>query len=509
MSLSTNRTVLIILAIVILINALLLFGVRLLPFIDLPNHLAEATIYKYAKPGTLLGQYYTSVPWYYPNTFHTVFCSLFPSVEFGNKTFYLLYVILLLASMYLIIKELKGNLWYGLLSILFIYSYNVTFGFSGFTIAIPATILLFYVILLDTKQERFLYKISAALLLVLLYLMHAQMALFGLMLYGAVMLYRHWGDFKTLLIKLMLVPLPVIAIVLAWWFNRAAAAPNEQSMLAFLLNYYKTAYFQELAERGRIIVFDNYTLWDGIPGLVLAVVIFSLIFLPLLYYKAWKQFSDKATLRSRLAYPLIFLLISAGCYFVLPPGLPGQAPLYERFTTVVLLAILIIGSILLQGIEARKLKYFVLASGLVYTSLWIEYFYDFNRENKDFAPAFFANIDNDAKLGGLIYDLTYRGRRTYMHYPNYFLVWNKGLATSKAIDYRFGVVTRGEKGKEIPYYHEWIGRTYKFYRSYDTTLNYLLVRGKAPVQSDSNLINKEIIRRAGAWQLYKNNRLPD
>jgi hypothetical protein len=32
------------------------YSLHLFPFIDLPNHLAEATVYKYAKEGTLLGQ---------------------------------------------------------------------------------------------------------------------------------------------------------------------------------------------------------------------------------------------------------------------------------------------------------------------------------------------------------------------------------------------------------------------------------------------------------------------
>jgi hypothetical protein len=77
------------------------------------------------------------------------------------------------------------------------------------------------------------------------------------------------------------------------------------------------------------------------------------------------------------------------------------------------------------------------------------------------------------------------------------------------IDYRFGVVTRAERGAEIPFYNEWIGRTYTVEKAYDSTLNYLLVRGKAPARPDSNILNTETVRQAGAWGLYKNNRLRD
>src|SRR5690349_4314627 len=57
---SSHRHVMIIVWIFIVINAVFLFSVSLLPFIDLPNHLAEATIFKYhGTPGNRLSQFYT------------------------------------------------------------------------------------------------------------------------------------------------------------------------------------------------------------------------------------------------------------------------------------------------------------------------------------------------------------------------------------------------------------------------------------------------------------------
>src|SRR5688572_30227451 len=134
------------------IHALFLILTPLFPFIDLPNHLAEAAIYKYhGDPGNSLANYYEPVPWYFPNTFHTVFCSLFPDVELRNRVFMVLYVLALQFSLFLVVRQLKGNPWYGLLGILFTFNYNVTFGFVGFAISIPAVILLFYLILRDIE----------------------------------------------------------------------------------------------------------------------------------------------------------------------------------------------------------------------------------------------------------------------------------------------------------------------------------------------------------------------
>ncbi len=506
---SENQPVLFVIGAVVLINALLLYSISLLPFIDLPNHLAEATIYKYKDTDALLGTYYKAVPWYYPNTFHTVFCSLFSSVEFGNKTFYLLYIASLLLATYGIIKELGGNLWYGLLTVLFLYNFNVIGGFTGFVIALPATFLLFYVLLLDARQERLHYKLSAALLLVLLYLMHAQMALFGLALYGCMMLYRYWGQYKKLLLSLLFIPLPVLAMVVFWWFNRAAAAPTEEgSTIAYLASYYKKHYLPEFLMRFRLAVFDNFSLQAGWKGLAIAGFIFILPFLPLLYYKVWKKAETKPFLHNHLIYSLIFLGIGLGCYFILPSKLPGQAPLYERFSTVVILAVIITGSVLLKNRYSRGLVIFVLGASLISTVLWINHFYAFNKENKAFSPALLKGIEPGAKLGGLMYDYRYRGRYTYLHFPNYFIVWNKGIAASKIIDYRFGVVQRGAKGAEIPFYNEWIGRTYSVEKTYDTTLHYLLVRGNAPTQPDLNLANFQLVKKEGPWQLYKNKQLP-
>ena len=500
-----NRQVLTVIIIFLVANAIVIFSARLLPFQDLPNHLAEATVFKLnMQTSDFLNGYYTSVPWYFPNTFHPVFCSLFPDVEFGNKVFYYMYIVLLLVSVYLIIRELNGNSWYALLTILFIYNYNVTFGFSGFTIAIPTLLLFFYLLLLDARKEKIAYKIWAAFMLVLLFLMHAQVALLALVLYGFIMLYRYWGRFATLIVRAVFIPLPVLLMVFIWWFRRASE--KEESTLDFLKSYYSTKYFQTLWERLRIIVFDNFQLREGMTGLILAAILFSLVFIPLIYFRPWRRLGDQHKFRRKeFVYPLIFLITCLCCYAFLPNSLPGQSPLYERFSTVVILCFIILGSVLLKDVQSKWLRFYVLTAAVVSSALWFEYIYAFNQENREFRPALFEGMKPAERLGGLIYDNSFRGRMLYLHFPSYYTVWKKGLAVSMMIDFRFGVVRRAEKGGSIPVYNEWIGVVYREEPHYDSTVEYHLVRGKAAVPNDRNIANFRPVKQAGEWFLYKNN----
>jgi hypothetical protein len=486
----------------VFINAIFLFVVPLLPFIDLPNHLAEATIYKYwSDADNVLAKYYKPAAWYSPNTFHTLFCSLFPSVEFGNKVFYIFYIALLQGSLYLIIRHINGNAWYGLLGLLFIYNYNVTFGFSGYAISIPTTLLLFYFTLLDIRYDKLALKIFISLLLVLLFLMHAQAALFGLLLYGCMILYHYRKSFKKIFIHGVLTSIPLLLIIFSWWFSREEVA-KEESTLHYLFRYYRFDYLQDFIIRFRIIVFDNFQLREGMPGLILATLIFSCVILPLIFFRPWRTKEMGPVISSETIYPLIFFLTAFACYLFLPDKLPGQSPLFQRFCTLVIFAFIILASVWMNRVTTPALKYFSLFAVICSTALWFEYIYTFNRQNKNFTAGFFKDVNNESTLAGLIYENQYRGRKVYIHFPNYYLVWTKGIAASKIIDYRFGVVRRTAHQSEIPIYNELIGEGYQPTPEY-AHLDYLLVRGKAPVSSDVNLHNTTLVRESGEWKLYK------
>jgi hypothetical protein len=490
----------------ILVNALLLILVHLLPFQDMPNHLAEATIYKYqGEPGNVLASYYRTVPMFFPNTFHQMFCHLFPSVELGNKMFYLLAFSLLPFSVFLIIRELGGNPWYGLLAVLLTYNYNVTYGFSGFAFSIPLFLLFFYVLLRELREERIAWKLVAFILLQLIFLTHAQMALFGLLVFVSTMRMKYRSNIKGFFLRMVWM-IPLVIFIFFWWKLRVPDK-KEGDTLHFLLHYYRSVYTKSFSLRFRLPFFDNFQLLEGKAGLVLSSLFFCMILLPLAVLRPWRKAWTADQGNKKIAYPVLLLVLCAGCYLFLPDYLPGEQIIYQRFSPLVIISIIILGATLIGSRILPWLKYYALATVSLYCICWMQYFYSFNRENTDFTPALFEGIPKDNRMGGLIYDYRFRGRSVYIHFPSYYIVWNKAPATSKLIDYRFGVVRRGEKGGLIPYYEEWVGEIFQREAVYDSTLQYLLVHGHAPVTPDPNLSHFELFRRKGNWSVYRNIRL--
>ena len=496
----SSKPVVIVLLVFVLLNSIVIASVALLPFVDLPNHLAEATIYKFYEPDNLLGTYYQPAPWFFPNTFHTVFCSLFPSVEWGNKVFHMMYIVLLHGSMLLAIRQLKGNAWYGVLAILFTYNYNVSFGFVGFAISLPVLILLFYVVLLYIDRERMYLNFVIGFLLILLFLMHAQNALLGLIIYAAMIGYHYRRSLGRFVAHGLLVPLPVVILIVTWWLT--TTAQEEGSTFEYLKEYYSSGYFQKFALRFGIVAFDNFQLREGIVGFLIASGFFLCILIPVFSARPWKWDRTRRYLTPEVIYAGIFFLIILGCYVVAPHSMPGQAPIFQRFCTILILSFVILVSIPLGKVAIPWLKYYVIIAVSVYTLFWFEYMYSFNRENEMFGKELFQGMEVKGKLAGLIYDNDYRGRNVYIHFPNYYIVWNKGVAASKIIDYRFGVVRRAAPETELPYYEEMIGERYSYQPQY-SNIDYFLVRGQAPVDNDLNLRGFSLWRKAEPWKIYK------
>jgi hypothetical protein len=291
-----------------------------------------------------------------------------------------------------------------------------------------------------------------------------------------------------------------LILIFAWWFTRGGE--KEGSTSGYLIEYYKSYYFQDFLMRFRIIVFDNFQLQDGVPGLIIAALIFAMICVPILWFKPWKHKSVLSLLLPNYVYPIIFFLTGFLCYILLPDQLPGQSPLFQRFCTIVILSFIILSGVWLGSFETKGLRVFIIAAISVYSLLWFEYIYSFNKLNKSFNATLFRDIPNTSRMAGLIYDHKYRGRKVYIHFPNYFVVWNQGIAASKIIDYRFGVVRRVAAETEVPFYTEYIGDGYKNITDY-ANLEYLLVKGHPPVSNDANVSGFKEWRKTGDWRLFR------
>jgi len=498
----SRKTFIAILAFLILLHIILIATSRLYPFTDMPNHLAAATIYRHHDdPGSRFPEYYRQDLFLKPNTFHAIFCSLpiFPSVESANRVFLSLYAVLLPLSVLLLIRRLGGREWFALLSFLVLYNYNLSWGFVGFAFSIPLILFLIAFTASLLRDGGALNGAAVAAGLVLLFFIHALAAVFAALLFLACCIVsgRRSPVEKA---RACAVLAPVLLIIALWW-GRETAQDRGTGTFDFLRTYYESEYFKTLLSRKNFLFLDNYSLYEGMKGTVCGLLFASCIVAPAIALLA-RRTSFGAYRRSEPGrISLTFAALSLACFVLLPSLLPGQTILYQRFSALVLISLVILGSILAHKTPHIVVRAGICAACFVHLVLWAGYFTGFNRENTAFTPSFLPE-GREGKLAGLIYDLRYRGKPVYIHFPNYYIVWKKGIASTKIIDYRFGAIRRRVGPAELPPYEEWISLIRGSTDTY-RDMDYLLVRGFPRPGQEGSLAGFEAARAKGAWALYE------
>ena len=517
---SNKNTFIVIFIILLVLHALLIVSTTLFPFADVPSHLAEGAIFRYYNQGTNdFSKYYTLHYLFYPNTFHLFFFSLpvFSTVEVANRFLHLLAIISLPILTYFIIREIRGNKWFAIIAFVLVYNYNLTFGFTGNAVANDVMLLILWLWLraAGSRNYHFVYMLSISVLLVITYFLHAMVALFCALMLTIFLMYRYKNDIKGLLLNsLCLVPLGLL--IVNWWFvlqksaeNTVSYASKDVSTLLFMKEYYLREFWLTYLSRGRFLVVDNSPLFDGYIGKLTGLLLSFIIFVPFLLF-IYKKLLNKNKFsinfiynkKNKFHYVILFLFINIICYFLLPNKIPGQEPLYERFSTALLLALLFIGSKLP---EANR-RFFAYAAVIVATGhlvLWAQYLTQFNQENADFTRI--LPRDNRKVLSYMNYDPAYRGRMMYDHFQNYFIVKEQGIVTSRIIDYRFGMIRRTAAGGLPP-------QNYMYNHDNPRALlqraDYVLVRGTVSPDHQrilDSLHTFHVVRNVRNWHLLKRN----
>ena len=442
---------------------------RLYPFIDLPNHLAEVAIYKWANTSVLGKFYNVDSNIIHPSSLHYLFCNFFDDVETGNRVYYILYVLLLPCITCLVILKLGGNWRFALLSLLLIFNYNAVYGLAGFTMAIPIVLLVFYILCYDTTWA----NVVLAGVLVLLFLSHALCLLFSLFLIFVLAVWRS-KNIKEFLARVWFVA-PVFVLFVVWQMH---AFKSDESTSAYLIDYYLNYYLPRFYLRSKIFLFDNFVLAEGIKGVIPAFV-FSCVMLFPVFIKLIKRkinFSTIWSFSKQHKESIAFVFVCFACCFGLPGGLPGQEVLYQRFAVFFFLSIIILGSILHKNSTNKYFQGVALAAVLAHLILWYDYMSEFDRETEIFNPSFFTGVPSNEPMASVMIDFNYRGRPVYMHFSNYHIVWNKGVVTTMLIDYRFGSIKRGVSKEVLPELQEWAGISRQIPEEH-LKLKYLFLKG--------------------------------
>jgi hypothetical protein len=492
-----------ILTILIALHIVLIATTRLFPFTDLPNHLAAATIHRHLnEPGTGFAAYYLPDLFPKPNVFHALFCSipLFPSVESANRVFLALYAALLPLSLLLVIVRLGGNRWFSLLSFPLLYNYNMSWGFIGFAFSIPFVFLFLYLLIEHLREGSVWYRYAASLLMVFIFFVHALAAIFASVLLLACIFLAgkrtlSWKAQRCAMI------LPVVTILIAWW-KVEASHYGGRGIARFLGTYYRHEYFATFGDRKSIFVLDNIHLFEGNDGYLIGLVFSLCIVLPvlILLLRRRKPGDGRGGVEGR--FSLALLLTALACFIILPNQIPRQAILYQRFSVLVLLSVIVLGSTLVRRPPPVPAAAGIVAASLLHLLLWTGYFIDFNRENAGFTSSFLPDGRRGGRLAGLVYDYRFRGKPIYIHFPNYYIIWQRGVASTKIVDYRFGIIRRKVGHRELPMYEEWIGVLPEYDGRYGG-MDFLLVRGEPGPGHIESLAGFTPLRAEGAWMLYK------
>jgi hypothetical protein len=507
-----NRLFLTIFFILIGLHLLLICTQRLYPFTDLPNHLAAATISRYYDdPSNRFAEFYALDRFLKPNVFHQWFCSLppFPSVEAANRFFLCLYVLLLPLAVLILIEHLGGNRWYAFLSFLLLYNYNASWGFVGFIFALPLILFLLRLSAGHIDRPTSGHGFAVAVLLVALFFVHALAALFSVLLYIVCLFTTRRLTPKGKVFRIA-AAIPSLVLLNVWW-NSDVAGHGGSPMVSDLGAYYTRYFIGSIPERYTFLFLDNYLVREGGAGIAVGLFFSFCIIVPFLYLSIRRviirEIKDGVDVRPALA----LFATSLVCYLILPSDIPGQTVLYQRFSVLLLLSIITVGACLARSTPNRLAqitlnritKIGLIIVCIAHFVLWADNFIFFNRENRAFNRELLREVRDSGTLAGLVFDYRYRGNPAYIHFPNYYIVWRRGIACTKIVDYRFGTVRRRVGIDALPHYLEWVVR----YDDYDGTymkLDYLLVRGTPTEKARRLLEGFRPAAEAGKWTLYEN-----
>lgn len=497
--------------VLVLLHGGLILSSRLLPFTDLPNHLAAATIARHSgEEGNVLGEYFEVDLFPRPNVFHAAFCSLpiFRSVESANRAFYMLYLFLLPLSFLVLTRVLGGDPRYVPGCFLLAWSYGASWGFAGFTFAIPAVLLSAAASVRLARRAGAGHLAFSAFLLTALFFIHAQALLLALVLHAAALAFEKDASWRARTAGAA-AALPAVVLLASWWLfgrNWWLGRP----LLPYLGEYYGAGWLESVPSRWKVVFIDNYHLFEGSAGVAAGTAV------TLVILAAAARPGRRAPVPPRAPRNLssggkrtaaAFLAAAAAACLFLPADIPGQSIVYQRFPVFLLLFLLLYGSVASgaapEGRTAGRWRPAVLAAAcLVHFTLWAGYFAGFNDENREFRPGFLPPGGEGRILAGLIFDHAYRGRPLYIHFPGYYTVWKKGVAVTGIVGYRFGPVRRAVDLTVLPEYLEWVGSHDRYDGRY-AGLDYLLVRGEPKARATGALDGFRAASSAGEWRLLE------
>jgi hypothetical protein len=398
----------------------------------------------------------------------------------------------------MLIRKLGGNLWFAILSFLLVFNFSVIWGFTGYTMSVPA-IMIFYLMVIDFYEiPKRRYVIVMMLLLPVIFFIHFQSALFAILILAV----SGIADFRNAgrnLIKKIIIILPVSVLMITVWIS--SRTESYESLSSYLIKYYSEEYLPSFPQRmANFFILDNYFLFEKAAGWIAGSVVSVFILFPLTLFiiSTGKNFREKIK-RDLNVYPFIFLVCSAGCFLFLPDNIPGQNMIYERFSVIVLTGVIIFSSVIIGKEFSGKFIKWILMFSVMYMLVLSHYLFEFGEESESFIPQLLPQMSGDKVLAALIYDYEFRGQPVYIHYHAYHTIRNSGITTNGWMDYRFSFLRRKVPMEKLPPHIAWVGSVNAYNNEYDNT-DYLLVKD----DTLRTFKNFRLMEKSKDWYLLEN-----
>jgi hypothetical protein len=329
--------------------------------------------------------------------------------------------------------------------------------------------------------------------------MHAEVVLLVMFVF-IIVRFRYHGRAVWRALREGIVLIPVVILAVLW--VRSLSAEGDIGIARFLGRYYLTQSLGFFDRIKSLLLYDNHFVLRGRPGRIVAAAFALCAVLPGVYFLLRSGKSARPGLNDRKLSPVIILVvISVVLYLVLPYNLPGMHPVYVRMSVFCLLSMVLLCAVSAPALPRRYALPLICVPVLVHLALWTGYFRDFNRENAVFTEKIFPSDVGGKRLVGLIYDNDYRGQFIYMHFPNYHIVWRRGIAATSLVGYRYGPIRCKVGDDVLPAPNEWIWRNDEFDERY-ARLEYILVRGEIPEHHAGNLTAHSLIKSEPPWSVY-------
>ena len=475
------------------VMALPLWVGRYLPLLDLPQHLAIATVFlRHADPTWMLSAYYEPQPGeltpYWGHYVALVGLGRFMPVDAAARVFLTLYVVALPWAAMALARALGRPARVGLLAIPLALNGNLYYGFIAYC---ASTVLLLWAIALLARQLEAPSARRAAVLAPLaaaIFFTHVQS--FAFLLLAAPVL-AAFGDApgRRAVRAWPLLP-ATLGIFLPWLYLSTTPQPGADRYFP-PLDETRSTYASPWERLAGIPANVAGSYQDGSDTALLAAWAVAL------GAAAVAARGEPGPAPDRRAAAL--LLAAVACYFLLPVAIQGQWNIAQRFAWLAAL----LAPLLLRGaprwIPAATL---VLAVATSASAAW--HHREFEREAAPFDQALKA-IPPGARVLGLIHDTQGRVllRWPYLHFEQYAVVRGGGMA-AHSFTANSPMPVRLRRVARVPAPEVWHPAAFR-YEEHARYFDHFLVRGGIEASRALRERPDEVdeVFRGGAWRVFR------